>query len=372
MKRFLRIVLFLVFAGGFIFQGSAFAQNNLENAFKKVKKGYQTVRYHAVAIDTTAAPRGIKRPDFRGGEDRYRIQRWEVWYEGPDKVRLERLNKRSSRKIILIRKGSQLYIKFGERWVVRPILKEEKSMFLGLPWHLRGAPYLKLIQKNYKIDFKPDGEIIGRRVALLSIQPKYKARMIWKLWIDASTGIILRQLQQVETPFGLKILKARQMTFIEYGGNFPDSLFSVSGRIVKQKREFRRRRRIHFNTEGETFKSLRDLADRAPCSIFAPEPSLNGFAFVRGKLLKRPRMTMIQTHYSDGLIDFSIFQIDARKNVRKRFMKRFMERRPRGRRRPLMEIYPLEKNGFAFLILSHFPGPWVREAAVRLKPLPED
>ena len=367
MRKFFKIGLLFLLILVALLTDNLFAQNDLQTAFEKVKKGYETARFHAVVTDTVAIPfvRGRHHP---AGRIRYRINKWEIWYAGPNKLRLERLNEKKSGRLIIVRNGEKLFTRFRHAWVARKILHKEGESFREFPIRLRGGPYFGLVNKNYNIQLTKNGKIANRQADLLSILPKYKRRIIWKIWLDDETGIILRQVQQIDTPWGLKIVRAKQVISIDYQTDFQDSLFTVSGEMVEKKEPFEHHGREHFDKKANLFRHLEDLVSAAPGAIYLPEPIPEGFSFIEGKLARRHHMTMTQMHFSDGLIDFSIFQIDAPEKMQKRFFKRFRRHRPPDGRRPPMEIIPFEKDGFAFLIMGNFPAPWLAKLARQMRP----
>jgi len=347
--------------------GTLFAKNDLQTAFEKVKRGYETVRYHAIVMDTVVAPHRRGR-HLSAGKITYRIEKWEIWYDGPDRLRLERLSTDQTRKLIIIKNGEKFYTKFHDSWVVRPIPQKEKDQIREFPIHLRGESYVKLVEKNYTVQLRPDGTLANRPVEILSILPNYPGRLLWKIWLDAQTGIILRQVQQIETPHGLKTIKAKRVISINYPKSFQDSLFTVSGKVVEKKSAFNWRGRRHLERKGKLFRRLEDLVKVAPCPIYLPSPLPEGFAFTEGRFARRHNMTMIQSHFSDGIIDFSIFQIDAPNRMARRFLDRTQRHHPPEGRRPPMEVIPFEKDGFAFLIMGNVPAPWLQKLVHRMQP----
>ncbi|NOY77087.1 MAG: hypothetical protein GXO76_04380 [Calditrichaeota bacterium] len=369
MRRRLRIagLLFTLLS---IFSGTLFAKNDLQTAFEKVKRGYETVRYHAIVMDTMAVSHRMgqhRSPD----KLRYRIEKWEVWYDGPDRLRLVRFPGRHARKLIIIKNGKTFYTKIRDFWVARPVPQREKDRIREFPIRVRGKSYLKLVEKNYTIQLRPDGTLANRAADILSILPNYPGRLIWKIWLDARTGIILRQVQQIETPRGLKTIKAKRVIAIDFPKSFQDSLFVVSGRVVEKKGAMGWRRKRHFKGMGSVFRRLENLAKAAPYPIYLPRPLPKGFAFIEGRFTRHHNMAMIQSHFSDGMIDFSIFQIEASNHMAKRFLDRMRRHHPPENRRPPMEVIPFERDGFTFLIMGNVPAPWLQRLTRRLQPLPK-
>jgi len=369
MRKFIGIGIFVFLLMGVFQNGASFAQNDLQTAFEKVKNGYETARYHAIVMDTVAVPH------WRGrypspGKIKYRIEKWEIWYDGPNRLRLEGLSTTRSRKLIIIKNNKKLYTKHHDSWVVRPVLERRNNRVREFPIRLRGEPFVQLLEKNYSIHLRADGTIAKRPAEILSILPIYHGRLSWKIWFDAKTGIILRQVQQVETPYGLKTVKAKRVVSIDYQKSFRDSLFTVRGNVVERKNPFNRGKERHSANGSKMFRNLENLAKAAPYPIYLPSPLPQGFAFVEGQFAHRRHLTMIQSHFSDGIIDFSIFQIDAPEEMEKQFLKRSRMHHPPEGRRPPMEIIPFEKDGFAFLIMGNVPSPWLQKLVHRMRPYP--
>ncbi len=371
MRKFTGIGFFLFLLIGISLSGILFAQNELQTAFEKVKKGYETTHYHAIVMDTVAVPHRRER-EPSAGKIKYRIEKWEIWYDGPERLRLARISANRKRSLIIIKKGEKFYTKFRDSWVERPILQRGKNRVREFPIRIRGESYVKLLEKNYSIQLKPDGTIANRPAELFSILPNYPGRMLWKIWLDAQSGIILRQVQQIETPRGLKIIKAKRVAAIEYKKSFPDSLFAVNGKVVEKRRAFGGREKEHMGRNNRRFRSLEDLTKAAPYAIYLPSPLPKGFAFVEGRFAHRRHMILIQSHFSDGIIDFSIFQIDASAKMENQFLRYSRMHHPPEGRRPPMEIIPFRKDGFAFLIMGNVPVPWLQKLVHRMQPYPAE
>ncbi len=371
MRKLLGLGFVFFVSAGIFLSGTLFAKNDLQTAFQKVKRGYETAHYHAIVMDTMAVPRHRARHPSPG-QIRYRIEKWEIWYDGPNRLRLERISANQKRKLIIIKNGETFYTKIHDFWVARPVPKKEENRVREFPIRLRGESYVKLLEKNYSIQLRPDGTIATRPAEILSILPNHPGRLLWKIWLDAQSGIILHQVQQIETPHGLKTIKAKRVVSIDYQNGFQDSLFAVAGKVVEKKNAFDWRDKRNVEKRGKHFRRLDDLAKSAPFPIYLPRPLPEGFAFTEGRFGHHRNMTMIQSHFSDGIIDFSIFQIEAPKRMEKRFLARARQHHfPQGRRPP-MEVIPFEKDGFTFLILGNVPAPWLQRLAHRIQPYPAE
>ncbi len=363
MKRvFLCVAFFLLLPVLLLGENSRNSSKELlEKYALKIRQGYAKTVYHEVTRDTLFKPFGKNaRPP--------RVEIREIWYASPQKIRIEKKRGGEIRWII-IRRGDKMFFKKENKWRVRPAPPETGPVERGSFLQIRGEPYLDLVVQNYQIKTKEVWSFLGRKLNVLTIDPKFPLRFAWKFWIDSETGLVLRRVQKAVEKSGTRTLFVSTVREIDFPKMLPDSLFEVPANRVT---EMERRHRRHHSRHGRQ-REYRDenvLLKEAPFPVFLPRPLPEGFAFVKGFWVQRHHDYMAQTHFSDGLLDFSIFQIQAREEMQRRLMQHF--RRPPHGREPFMRIQTVfgKKEGFAFLILGNVPKPCLKKILDSLAPPP--
>ncbi len=364
MKRIFLFGLFLALLPVLLLGGNPTASQKelLEKVALKVRRGYASTIYHEVASDTLFRPFGKRKKPPR-------VETREIWYASPEKIRIEKKGRGQFRWII-IRRGEKMFFRRGETWRVRPAPPEAGPMERGAFLKIRGEPYLDLVAQNYKIRLKKARSFLGRDLDILTIDPRFPQRFAWRFWIDSKTGLVLRRVQEIVDKSGRKTLFASTVRKIDFPKSLPDSLFEVPEKLPAKVRPPHRKRHPRRGHRRE-YRDERLLLKEAPFPVFLPQPLPAGFAFVKGFWMRHHHDQMAQTHFSDGLLDFSVFQIQAREEMQERLLQHF-RRPPRGRE-SFMRIQSIvgEKKGFTFLILGNVPKPCLKRILNSLTPPPE-
>ncbi len=330
----------------------------LSKIVAQVRRGYQNTSYYAVVADSIFSPRPNRK------KERPLVKTRKIWYASPNKIRIEN----SLRGVLVIRRGDKIFLKRGKRWKVRRVPPGanhiEKNDFL----QFRGKPYLNLIAQNYRVDTTQTRSFLGRKVIVLNIRPKFAGRFAWIFWIDAQTGLVLRRFQALVQKQGQRPLFASTTRKITLQPALPDSLFRVPPAVSKETPA--RHERYHPRKGmGTEYRNFSDFAKSAPFPIYRPVPLPDGFQFVRGFRMTRHHMHMAHSHYSDGILDFSVFQIQANPKMQRHFLKR-MGRGFRKGGEPYLRIASVsgERGGFAFFIMGNMPRIWLKKILNTLQP----
>jgi outer membrane lipoprotein-sorting protein len=82
---------------------------------------------------------------------------------------------------------------------------------------------LDLIIKSYSISGKEDGEVAGRAVNLITMEPKHYSGPVKRLWIDRKTGVILKS-EDICTSGRLR--SSMEFSRISYSAKVADEVFA--------------------------------------------------------------------------------------------------------------------------------------------------
>ncbi len=350
-----------------VFLWGAAPQTSEEEILKtlalKIHHGYTATAYHEVTVDSLFRPSKGKKPVLRIGHR-------EIWYASPEKIRIEK-KVDALPPWVVVRRGNEMFFRRKGGWRARPVPPganlAEKGSFLNI----RGKPYLALLVQNYTVHLRHARSFLGNPVDILTIEPRYLRRFAWEFWVDSKTGLILRRVQELVERKGRHPVFASVVREIDFPKQFPDSLFVVpEDKIVKISLD---QKKFHPEQKGgHEFHNARAYLHNVPFPVYWPKPLPSGFAFIKGNWARHHGGQMAHTHFSDGLLDFSVFQIQTSQKMQKRMARRF-HRSPHAQE-PNMRVQTVvaEKDGFTFFIVGNMPKPWLRKIAKALAPLESD
>ena len=304
--------------------------------------------------------------------DKMKQARRTVSYRG--EVRIERLFGRSVRAIHKRVYANPVHNQFREQLILQPEERERLTLErarqdttsryrrISRQWSPDFQRYisseqnfadlsirLDLLQQNYIITYDPDNVAVERPADFISIEPKYEFRPGRKLWIDKETGLILKS----------EIFIAQNPDSPVYREEFVTIEFIVPDTPPEQQEIRARPERTH-RRPGYIRTNEYNSFDEAPrwskSYIRIPTKIPDGFAL--DKLLitsERQKYTYHQV-YTDGLIMFSLFQIEGELPEQFQEMKQRNQRRP-GISFPLEEsILTMKGSRYNFIIWGFAPG----------------
>lgn len=215
--------------------------------------------------------------------------------------------------------------------------------------------YLELFGRNYEVSLQPDGKIAGRPADLLDIRPKFPPRFGIRLWLDGRNRLILqRQIlfyRKERPPRKIVEIGFREINF---SPQFPDSVLKKAEASVRRMKKMRavmekRHKRIR---RFDTLDSLRQALNEP---IYVPGWLPRGFDLVSRSLGAEKERKTIHLHYTDGLLNLSIFEIYG---PPPKFLMRYLRhRKGAGRRGFRFRELLVRKAGekVTFLLIGNLP-----------------
>lgn len=206
-----------------------------------------------------------------------------VWGNGKGAVRSEYRSGAAKGSVIL---------NAGERsWS-----RTSAGVWTALPVHTDTAR-AKRILANYRVSLGPVGTLAGRSAVPLNITAKYAYNPSRKMWVDASTGLILRD--DLFAPDG-KPRSSTKFTSVTYKAQ-PASLFQQPSRVTPAP-----------STGPNSLRAVPSASEAQKLSGRpTPKPAYTppGYRVVSYGLVRSRRNTwMTSVRYEDGLGAFTIFQ----------------------------------------------------------------
>lgn len=189
--------------------------------------------------------------------------------------------------------------------------------------------YLELFSRNYQVRMAHDGQIAGLPADLLDIRPNFPPRFGIRLWLDRDSHFILgRQILFYRPERPPRPILEIAFTEINFHPVFPDSVLAIVERRAKRMEKMKKlMARRHHNIRR--FGSLDSLKAALDEPIFVPDYLPRGFDLVSRSVSIDKKRKTVHLHYTDGLLNLSIFEIHGEPP---RSLERY--RPPRHRRRP--------------------------------------
>ncbi len=162
------------------------------------------------------------------------------------------------------------------------------------------AESYELLRQNYVLQIDPATRTFADRKAfLLSVTRKTNRKLARKLWIDAATGLVLKQENYREDG---KLALTVAFSDINYHALLPPALFDLSA-LAKRPGV----RSVEEPGSSERPLSLNSLRSQLGGTAVAP-PALNGFHLVSAALTQDGAAPLLHLRYSDGLTLVSLFE----------------------------------------------------------------
>lgn len=166
------------------------------------------------------------------------------------------------------------------------------------------------LRENYTLIRGIDETIAGRSADGIAIRPDYDYRPGNKIWIDVETGVILKR--EIFNPKEPNKPVYREV-FIEIHFVDPDAPFDVTAgesteRYMMRPQMNRQRRDRPLPVE---YPALQDLPDEHRTAIHIPGSLPQGFVLDKVTLISRKQSNIYHQIYTDGLMMFSLFQVQG-------------------------------------------------------------
>jgi negative regulator of sigma E activity len=223
--------------------------------------------------------------------------------------------------------------------------------------------YLELLSQNYQVDYSQAEQIAGRSTNLLSIKPKYIPRFGMKIWFDQETFHILKREIVYSQPKEEIQIFHMEYENIRYNEMPPDSILKKDERNKKRKRS--RSSRHLREPKRTTYSDITSLQSDLNKPIYLPSFIPKGFEISSISLTKEKYRSVIHLQYTDGLLDFALFQSIGKPP---RFQQRMIKESKSTSDRTLVfrQFYACQKDDYSFLLIGNFSYPQLKKIAESL------
>lgn len=153
------------------------------------------------------------------------------------------------------------------------------------------------VEQNYTVELGPATEVAGRPARTVSLVSKHTGVLVERLWIDASTKLIL---QREDYHVDGSIASKSSFDNIRLGGKLPADLFKMTvpnGMSLVPGAEY-----------GKSTSNVDGLRAAAKFRFAAPSALPLGFRLENGSMSSHDGVDTVQLVYGDGLRMFSLFE----------------------------------------------------------------
>lgn len=288
--------------------------------------------------------------------------RCKVWFRPPYFYRLQFQLPHRQQKIDALLRDGKGWIRTANGWRPRPLPHFMKMATLQPKFEAR---YLQLIMQNYQLTLRPGEILIGRPTLFLEIKPKYPQRFGLRFWIDREKWVVLKRQRFIVQNHSEKSIMEQYFEQITFHSSLPDSLFDLSEvkEMASVKKPFRAR------IDEKRFRTIEQAQEAVNFPIYSPQPLMQGFHLMSVRIVKEHHRQIVHTHYSDGLMNFSIFQFRGKPPRRwQRFsnLSEVPSNLPSCRRRQF--IFVNHKDEFTFILVGNLPRRWLEKIFAQLQP----
>ena len=225
------------------------------------------------------------------GREEHPTRRQRVTHRPPTDYRVDYLEQPAGEERHVILSGDRL-MEWDEDLKVR-LREREADDTLGL---LLTLDYLQRLEENYEIRADRGPKVAGRATYAVRVVPRYKGRPAVQVWVDQQWGVPLKmERYDYMGRLGIRMEYSR----ITFGGEFGDALFEAP-----PDAEIREGRSSPVYRSPEEFYAAEQQL--VPVATVLPK----GFRFVEARPTRYNRKPAVQTFYTDGYADFSLFVID--------------------------------------------------------------
>ena len=218
--------------------------------------------------------------------------------------------------------------------------------------------YLTLFLRNYQVEYHPSDLIAGRATNLLIIKPNFLPRFGMRLWLDQQNFLVLKREISYFKPNEEKLTLRFQFREIQFDVSPPDSILELANQEELPRKEF------DWLPAKMTFTDLQELKNQIHTEVFEPKIIPPGCELISIRVVQERRRDVIQLHYTDGLLNFSIFQFyGAPPHVIKNILQQQPPRNPLPR---FQQIIAKQKGDYSFLLIGNFPSEQLDQIAESL------
>ena len=279
MRNFLKIsVCIILVYTGILISGSlklfSYQKKDFKALFEKVILCPEVVNYW-----------GIKEIESYRGEQKFYIK-YEIIYLAPDWMWMKYIkpDKLSGREVI--RKNGRLYSKDRRNGS----FTLEKGRYPVIDFEIK-KENLKLLFKNYKINFHEDEIVSNRENAVFEIESRSCKKPRMNVWVDYETGLVMKY----EKYFGEEKINSYWFDEIKINPTIDTDIFSL-GKLSEKK-----------STVSKDYFSLESIEKEVDFPVVKSKEIAFGYVFCQGNINLRKNRKIVHLLYTDGLNNISIF-----------------------------------------------------------------
>ena len=289
MRNFLKIsVCIILVCTGIFISGSL-------KLFSYQRKDFKTLLEKVILCPEVVNYWGIKEVESYRGEQKFYIK-YEIIYLAPDRMWMKYIkpDKLSGREVI--RRNGRLYSK--DRRSGRFSL--ERGRYPVIDFEIK-KENLKLLFKNYKVNFHEDEIISNRENAVFEIESRSCKKPRMNVWIDYETGLVMKYEQY----FGENKINSYWFDEIKINPEIDKDIF--------QERSDKK------STDLKDYFSLESIEKDVDFPVVKSKEVAYGYVFYQGNITLRRNNKIVHLLYTDGLDNISIFMNRLSRRDRERF-----------------------------------------------------
>ena len=291
MRNFLKIsVCIILVYTGILISGSL-------KLFSYQKKDFKALLEKVILCPEVVNYWGIKTTESYRGKQKFYLK-YEIIYLAPDRMWMKYIepDKLSGREVI--QKNRRLYSKDKRRGS----FTLERRRYPAIDFEIK-KENLKLLFKNYKINFQGDEIVANRENAVFEIESRTCKKPRMKVWVDNETGLVMKY----EHYFGENKINSYWFDEIKINPTIDTDIFSFDERPDKK------------STDLKDYFSLESIEKDVDFPVVKSKELAFGYVFYQGNITSRRNNKIVHLLYTDGSDNISIFINRLSRRDRKRF-----------------------------------------------------
>lgn len=291
MRNFLKISVYIIL----VCTGILISVNL--KLFSYQKKDFKALLEKVILCPEVVNYWGIKEVESYRGEQKFYIK-YEIIYLAPDRMWMKYVkpDKLSGREVI--RKNGRLYSKDKRSGKFSP----ERRRYPTIGFEIK-KENLKLLFKNYKINFHGNEIVSNRENTLFEIESRTCKKPRMKVWVDNETGLVMKYEQYL----GENKINSYWFDEIKINPSIDTDIFSFDERSDKK------------STTSKDYFSLESIEKEVDFPVVKSKEIAFGYVFYQGNITSRRNNKIVHLLYTDGLNNISIFINRLSHRERKRF-----------------------------------------------------
>ncbi len=271
-------------------------QTDLQSVINKMRNAVRTISYEAEITTSMSGPKGIRTIKKKVVSNPPREYKEDLILTPEQEERFKKFNEKN-------RSGTPH--RGGRRPDNPDRFRSYSHSSNYFSWMWINAERLT---GSYDVEFNENEKYTDYDVYYIAILPKYELRHGYKLWIDKESGLVLKK-ETLLSHNGDSLSITEEVTS-----------FTVTG--VRERSERRERGQGNPRRRGggggrrsmetKQYKTVDELPDKLKTSIVLPKNLPEGFVLTNIRVTHEREHSTFHQIYSDGIIMFSIFQMDGK------------------------------------------------------------